>query len=116
MSMGHAVKYLFLLLCLNLLVLVKVLLWPRVGVPFTRSWLRAVECVPSPLLGSCLLYLGISYVTMLIFNKRPSPSGLGQNIPNKCGIICVPANGTRPEQCLANNISQTVWSMKHKFL
>ena len=51
---------------------------------------------------------------MLIFNKRPSPSGLGQNIPNKCGIICVPANGARPEQCLANNISQTVWSMKNK--
>ena len=52
---------------------------------------------------------------MLIFNKRPSPSGLGQNIPNICGIICVPANGARPEQCLANNIRQTVWSMKHKY-
>ena len=50
---------------------------------------------------------------MLIFNKRPSPSGLGQNMPNKFGIICVPENGARPEQCLANNISQTVWSMKH---
>ena len=52
---------------------------------------------------------------MPIVNKRLSPSGLGQNIPNKCGIICVPANGDCPEECLiANNISQTVWSMKHK--
>ena len=42
---------------------------------------------------------------MLIFNKWPGPSGLGQNIP---------ANGARPEQCRANNISQTVWSMKNK--
>ena len=51
---------------------------------------------------------------MLIFNKRPSPSGLGQNILGICGIICVPANGARPEQCIANNISQTVWSIRHK--
>ena len=48
---------------------------------------------------------------MLIFNKRPSPSRLDQNITNKCGIICVLANGARPEQCLANNGSQTVWSI-----
>ena len=60
MSMGHAVKFLFLLLCLNLLLLAKVLQWPRVGGPFICSSLRVVACVPSPLLGSCLLYFGIS--------------------------------------------------------
>ena len=61
MSRGHVVKVSFLLFCLNLLlVLARVLLWPWVGGPFTRSSLRAVACLPSPLLESCLLYLGIS--------------------------------------------------------
>ena len=45
---------------------------------------------------------------MLIFNKRPIPSGLGQNLPNRWSIICVPAKGARPKQCLANNSYQSL--------
>ena len=75
----------------------------------------AQGCGVCPLLGSAKVrHLGISLITTLIFNKRPSPLKLDLNSPNICGIIFVPANGARPQQCLANNTSQTVWSMKHK--
>ena len=59
--------------------------------------------------GSALTFAGImssrgySHVTMLILNKRPFPSRLGQNIPNGWNVICVPANRASPMQYLANN-------------
>ena len=54
---------------------------------------------------------------MVILNKRPNLTGLGQNMPNIFRIvICVPANRARPKQRLANNISLRAWSMKQKGL
>ena len=73
--------------------------------------------VPSPLLGSCLLYLSITRLlcwfsinglahhglSRLLKIKKPDDQGLAK-ISQTGGVLSVPANRAHPKQFLANNI------------